>query len=266
MPRLIVTDWNGTLFRYPSEERLNKAIGYRILADARSDLPNPATLPRFARLVGAKYLTKGALRLYKWGLLPLRHVYAPFNLALRGQPVEYIEGIVDTFARDHAQHLDLRLLSPIARARGARQADTGILSVAYDYGVRRILEEAEMADAFLDRLIVANTLESVDGQVMGMTLDIYGQKPEVMEGIFFRHHGYRPEQAYYVGDSMDDAGIADLLPKGHFLVPPFAIDRARDEPHGETRAFIHAMELKGAEFAATEKEVERFLDQGLAGR
>ena len=33
--KMIVSDWNGTLFQYPTDEVQNKAIGYAVLADAK---------------------------------------------------------------------------------------------------------------------------------------------------------------------------------------------------------------------------------------
>lgn len=176
--------------------------------------------------------------------------------------MDYIQRLVEVFAREHAGDVDGRTARPLRRAR-ERGDRVGILSVGLDYGIVRLLEEAGYADLLQDGLLAANTLETDgNGLAKRITLGIHGKKGEAMEQRFFRERGFRPEYAYYVGDSMDDAPIAKLLPRGHFIVPRFMLESPQFRDHEKDAAFLYQVMDDGARVAMNEAELDRMLRMG----
>lgn len=86
--------------------------------------------------------------------------------------------------------------------------------------------------------IVANELETENGKAVGFTLNIYGEKAEVMEREFFEEEGLREDTTLYVGDSEDDEPIADILVPGNFIVSFFASDDFKERMSSKHKAFV----------------------------
>lgn len=128
-------------------------------------------------------------------------------------------------------------MRPLRQAR-ALGKDTGILSVSYNYCIRKILEEAGFTDIFDDDNIVANRLLTDGDRAVGLTLDIYGKKAETLTDRFFRERGLRESDILYLGDSEDDEPVAELLPNGSFIVPFFAQSGFRKVMASKHKAFV----------------------------
>jgi len=234
----IVSDWNGTPFEHATDEIQNKRIAYAVLDDAKSALKGGKIWRAWdvVKLLRTKSELKKRLQQYKDGERHLWEVYEPFNEGvLRGLPVDFLKGVIDDYARESAGKVDGRILRPI-RAVHEDGKSTGILSVSFDYSIRRILEEAGYADVFDD--IVANTLETDGDKAVGLTLGIYGKKPEVLRAEFFDRRGLRENDTLYLGDSEDDEPIAEMLDRGGFIVPFFADDEFRERMASKHGAFV----------------------------
>jgi phosphoglycolate phosphatase-like HAD superfamily hydrolase len=234
--KAIVSDWNGTLTS-TSEEALNKRIGYTAFGDTKREVyhGHVEKLPALGKLIVAKILTERNLRDYKRGKRHLRDVYKAFNFGLRGQSAEYINRIVDEFASQTSGLVDERILRPIKDVH-LQGKFTGILSVAYERIIKRSLEEAGYPDVFDD--IVANTLQTDGDKVIGLTLEIYERKPEVLRTEFFEKGGLRENDTLYLGDSEDDEPIAEILIPGNFIVPFLATDEFKQRVSSKHKAFV----------------------------
>ncbi len=247
--KLIISDWNGTLTS-SSEADANKAIGYTMLADTKHDLKRGKIwrTGTLLKLVAAKKATEIALAAYEAGGGSLADVYAAFNVALKGEDPDYINGIVDRFARETVNKIDHRVLRPIAIMRNGGGYESAIVSVAN----RRVIEKTLRAAggqhvAF--GYIVANSMITNNGKVERLTLDIYGEKPEVIDRFFFAgplnisgkrlESRFRPDNTFYLGDDpKDDGPVADLLPRGHFIVPFLASDAVKQLFAERHNAFV----------------------------
>jgi phosphoserine phosphatase len=234
----IISDWNKTLTR-SHEKDSNRRIGYTMLGDSgravlRGDLRK---LPVFIGVLAMKVQTERRLAAYERGEAHLWDVYREFNRALNGQRVDYINSIADAFARENYGLLDERVLNPL-RLASENGVFTGILSVGYDYLIRRTLAEAGFENVF-DK-IVANTLESDGGIAIGLTLGIYDRKAEVLEEEFFRKlgMGFNGHNTAYIGDSDDDKPIARILDPGNFVVSLLASDDFKQEMASECGAAV----------------------------
>ncbi len=236
--KAIVSDWNGTLFEYPTDEVQNKRLAYAVLDDSKHAVLRGRIwrIGDVVKLLKTKRELKRRLQQYYDGERHLWEVYEPFNEnVLRGTSAGFVNGVIDEYARESADKVDGRVIRPIQRVHGDGKR-TGIISVSYDYSIRRILEEADYPDVFDD--IVANTLQTDGDRVVGLTLEIYERKPEVLRTEFFEKRGLRENDTLYLGDSEDDEPIAEILVPGNFIVPFLASDEFKQRLASKYGAFV----------------------------
>src|SRR3989338_5122045 len=106
--RLLLTDWNGTAFTYPTDKELNRSIAYAELRSAVKGLALTLGLsPKYRHAFGRLLKTKGELKKrlaeYEAGGRPLSEVYEPFNsLVLAYMTPEKINRLIDKFAEKNA--------------------------------------------------------------------------------------------------------------------------------------------------------------------
>ncbi len=236
--KAIISDWNGTLIGYPSDEPLHKKIAYAIANDLKSQLFKGEfwKIVDIIKLVRTRGKLKRGLCEFREGKKHLQDIYDIFNDGvLKGKSVKYITDIIDGFAKEFAKKLDNRVLRPI-QAVHKEGASTGILSASFDYSISKTLNEAGYAEVFDD--IVSNKLLVNDGKVLGITLDIYEKKAEFLQSEFFEKRGLRENDTLYLGDTIDDEPIAELLAPGNFIVPFFAPDEFKERLASKHKAFV----------------------------
>ncbi len=236
--KAIISDWNGTLFEYATDEIQNKKLGYAVLENAKHAIFRGKIwkVADVIKLLKTKNELEKRLKQYYNGKIHLGKVYEPFNEnVLKGLPVNFVKKVIDEYARESANKVDERVLRPIETVHTDGKK-TAILSVSCDYTIRRILEEANYQDVFDD--IVANTLQTDGDKVIGFTLDIYERKPEVLISEFFEKRGLREDDTVYLGDSEDDEPIAEILAQGNFIVPFLASDEFKQRLALKYKAFV----------------------------
>lgn len=237
-PKTIISDWNGTLFEYATDEIQNKKLAYAVLDDAKRGVRR-GRIWRIADVFGlmkTKSELKKRLQEYHSGKRHLWEVYEPFNKhVVRGRPVSFVNGVIDEFAHETAGKVDGRILIPIQNAH-LRGNATGILSVSYDYAIRKLLQEAGYSDVF--DTVIANTLETKGDRALGFTLKIYGEKAKILKEEFFEKRHLRESDIVYFGDSEDDEPIAAILPPGNFIVPFLASNDYRQKLGSKYKAFV----------------------------
>ena len=232
--KTIVSDWNGTLFEPPTDEELNKEIGYAILADAKKHWK----IGKILGLLRAKKKLKRRLALYKQGTIPLSRVYEPFNEnVVRGTSTDIMEVATCYFARENKDRIDGRILRPIETMKKGGKG-TAILSSSYDYSIRRLLHESDFRYLFDDEDIIANILETDGDIAVGFTLDLHDNKTDRFRKEFFEKRGLKHEDIIYLGDGPQDDLVAEYLPRGNFIVPFFATDDFKQNMSGVHDAFI----------------------------
>jgi len=236
LDKAIISDWGSTLF--PSDD-VTKKLCYAVLSDSAKQVFLKGKiweLLDFAKLLRVDIELYKKIQQYKDGKRHLREVWEPLNsYFLQGRPVAFIDSVIDEFARESAHKIDGRVVRPIRAVHPDYK--TGILSSSYGYSIERILEEAGYSDVF-DH-IVASRIEKDGDRAIGFTLEIYERKPEIMEEVFFRKHGFRPEGTYYLGNDLkDDSPVADILPGGNFIVPFNVSDGKKETFASKYRAFV----------------------------
>jgi len=240
--KAIISDWNGTIIDYPSDEPLHKKIAYAIANDLKSQLFKGKfwKIAEIVKLIRTRDKLKRALQEFNSGERHLQDVYDIFNNGvLKGKPVKYITDIIDEYAEEFTKKLDGRILRSIQSVH-KEGVSTGILSASFAYGIDRILKEADYSQIFDD--IVSNDLLVNDGKVLGITLDIYENKAKFMQSEFFEKRGLRENNTLYLGDTKDDEPIAELLSPGNFIVPFFASDEFKEKMASKYKAFVPEIE------------------------
>ncbi len=75
---------------------------------------------------------------------------------------------------------------------------------------------------------VCNVLEQEDGRTLGLTTRYRDDKAGDFKAEFLDQRGWSPSEIIYAGDNFVDEPIAELLPRGHFVVPFLASDAFKE--------------------------------------
>jgi phosphoglycolate phosphatase-like HAD superfamily hydrolase len=232
--RFIISDWNGTILRYPTDENQNKKIAYALLDNAKLKIKkgNLFALWNLGQLLLAEIELKKCFEKYQKGDLPLHEVYEPFNRhVLRGQDYKFVGNIINQFADEcvRKDDVDKRILDSISLAH-KHGSKTGILSTSNNVAIYRTLIRLGSENLFDVIESISLIKHQINGELklLGFTFDINNRKPEYLETRFLRRYNLKEKDVIYFGDSVDDIGIADMLPAGNFIVPFFATDEFRE--------------------------------------
>jgi len=236
--KLIVLDWNGTLFRTLDDRVLVRHLAKAVLgAAARQVLRGRlGALAVFGGFALGRVAYERAKKRYDRGEIGLAELVEPFNRTiLRGAPLSLIEGAADAYGARHASLLDQRMLQPLseAHARGSRLV---IYSAAYDRGIRAVLDASGLGGVFEE--LVCNTLEQEDGRALGLTARYRDDKAGDFKAEFVDRRGWSPSGIVYAGDNAADEPIAELLPRGRFIVPFLAPDAFKEHMSAGYGAFV----------------------------
>ncbi|MCB1985839.1 MAG: haloacid dehalogenase-like hydrolase [Burkholderiales bacterium] len=232
--RFIISDWNGTILRYPTDEAQNKKIAYALLDNANLKIKNGnlSALWDFGQLLLAERELKKCFEKYQKGELSLHEVYEPFNKrVLRGKDYKFVSDVLDQFVDECVinDDVDKRILDAICLAH-KYGTKTGILSTSNDVAIDRTLIRLGFENIF--DIIESNRFITrfINGELkmMDCTFDINNRKPEYLERRFLRPYNLKEKDVIYFGDSDDDTEIANMLPAGNFIVPFFATNEFRE--------------------------------------
>jgi phosphoglycolate phosphatase-like HAD superfamily hydrolase len=235
---LIVSDWNGTLVEPLDDEAFNRKLAFGAVFDAARAVLRGRVwrLSRIAKGVRTKIVLDRAVRRYRGGKIDLAELYDAYNRhVVRGISVELVERVAAQHAAGIARLVDTRVTDGIASVHDAG-CKTAILTAAYGFGVRCVLQEAGLAGLFDD--VVANDLEAVDGSAIGFTARHREGKTDDFEAEFLERRGHDAARVVYFGDSAFDEQIAPLLPGGHFVVPFYATDDFKRHMASTHGAFV----------------------------
>lgn len=236
--KLIVLDWNGTLFRMLDDRALATQLAKAVLgAAARRVLRGRlGALGVFGGFAVGRLAYERMKKRYDRGEVALAELVEPFNRTiLRGAPLSLIEGAADSYGAQHARLLDERMLRPLSEAH-AGGSRLFIYSAAYDRGIRAVLDAAGLGGAFEE--LVCNTLEQEDGRALGLTARYRDDKAGDFKAEFLDRRGWSPSEIVYAGDNAADEPIAELLPRGRFIVPFLAPDAFKEHMSATYGAFV----------------------------
>jgi hypothetical protein len=140
------------------------------------------------------------------------------------------------------QKLDYRILNPIKDLLGRR----GILSTGSEEFIAAVLH---YPSDYGFSTVVANPIVR-NGRGTEFRLDIYGNKPEMLEQQFFER-GFDPKRTVYLGDNADEEpAFQYVLDRGGRIVIPFYATDAFKQ---------HAATKYRAEVPENEHDFRRFL-------
>jgi len=150
-----------------------------------------------------------------------------------GCPSSLIKKSVESYAwRSGIKKLDRRILRIVQEWHG-RGKLTGLLSGAYEHGIRSVLGAAGFGDIF--DICCANTLKEHDGVAIGFDLNVYRNKVQLLDEILAKHRIDR-SRTVYVGDSDVDAGCFEYV--GYPVVSLLAPDDVKKAYASRYNAFV----------------------------
>ncbi|MBI3190103.1 hypothetical protein HYZ41_00190 [archaeon] len=229
----IVSDWNGTLIKYPTEGRLMGEIGSSILnSDPYFEHP-VKSITNGVRLM--KHMTHliDMKKKYKAGKIEYDAIYDYFNEnVLRGTPEQIIEKAVKKYAAKAAEELDTGLLKAI-RDFYNEDKNTGILSTGYMNGIIKTLCTLGTIPF---HTVAANDIEWKNGEAVKFDLNIYKNKEKFLDDVFFKEHKYRPDETTYIGDTEEDEKCFEMVK--YPIASFFATDDFKQHAAEKYNAFV----------------------------
>ena len=228
----IICDWNGTIIEYRDEKPVLESIATDLF---KASIPlHPL---RIARILKARMELESLYREShrEAGFDFVKEMFRVFNEKIvNGMPVSFIRHSVDRYAsKPQTQaRLDHRILQPIKEAHQAGKT-TGIFSAGYRYGIERILTFSGYRECF--DFCEADDLKEENSTVVEFRLNIYGNKPRLLQELLRNRH-LDVRRVAYLGDSADDAGCFEIV--GYPVVPFLASEGLKQEFARKYKAFV----------------------------
>lgn len=248
----IVSDWNGTLLKYPDECKLYSRVLIDIVkAQCWYGVPiHPAKLLSLAETTVRLWVLERRGRHGKEGDDYVERMYDLFNKsAISGMAVDSIQKSVQEYAKRAKKQVDPRMLRPISEARNMGK-QTGILSAGHEDGIKAVLREAGYEHAIPSQDVVADTLDQEYGTAIGFVLRIYKNKRRFLIEEFINQRGFKPQETAYMGDSGGDEPCFEYLAEegGYPIISFFASDDFKQRCAEKYNAFVPASEEELREY------------------
>ncbi len=238
----IIADFHGTLYQDADEGPLWGYVAKQAVKPAQA-LRHPLRTIAFAK---AKSVLEELTERYKRGEIGYDKIYEAYNrLVLSYLPREFVYEAILSFASlpETRQKLDGRVLRPIKDSTGRK----GILSTG---SIEFILNLMPVDYGFPRHTISANGI-SRNGRGSAFNLRVYGNKPQIIERVFFEELRFIPWETVYFGDNKDEEPAFEYVTslKGKVVIPFYATDAFKQ----------HAAIKYKAEVPKNEQELSRFL-------
>ncbi|MBF0490396.1 MAG: hypothetical protein HQL15_07215 [Candidatus Omnitrophica bacterium] len=217
MLRLIVTDWNRTIFEDYYEETFLKILYKNIFINSLSVLD----FGKIFNLIVFNVRFQRVFRDLKGDLgnksdcieqaKKLLHSHLFENLSNR-----ILEKSTQEYSVAVAHKLDKRILDPIYQLSKEKGIQIVIISSGYDIGIKKVLEN----NAYYFDFIFANKFDVQDQAVKQFQYHILNNKQEILRR-FLLDHNIPSEGVLYVGDDEMDRGCLEYVgyPVASFFTP-----------------------------------------------
>ncbi|HUV53232.1 MAG TPA: HAD family hydrolase [Dehalococcoidia bacterium] len=214
---VIICDWNGTLIEYRDEKPVLENTARDVF---KASFPfHPFKMMRILR--ARRELERLYLRAQRGNEFDfIREMFKVYNeQIIKGTSVITILRSIEKYAfKPQTQaRLDHRILKPV-RERHQAGKTTSIFSAGYGHGIARILAAAGYDKDF--DFIEADILKQNSGKAVGFGLDIYKNKPLLLEKLL-RDRNIDAGKVAYLGDNEDEAGCFEMVkyPIVAFMAP-----------------------------------------------
>ena len=200
MLRLILCDWNGTIFRDTLEETFFFGLCRRAMlgAIARADVRKVARLLAAGRRCWREY--RLARRRPDDVPLHIARIVEMLNAdVFRGLTRADLASYARSYARQIQPRIDRRLLGPLRAASDARAVPIGVVSAGCRQGIEAALAAAGAPFDF----VVANDFRWNGDVTAGFEFTISDNKRKVLEWVL-ETHGVGADEVMDVGDSPQD--------------------------------------------------------------
>jgi FMN phosphatase YigB (HAD superfamily) len=200
MIRMIVCDWNGTLFHDTLEEAFFAGLCWRVYwrAARHGDIMRMGEMT----LLGAQcYWLYFMARLNP--ARTLEYIGKVVDLVnprvIHGLPRSELESHTHHYARRVAHKLDRRVLDPLRKFRQETGVPVGVISSGCRVGVEAALEEAHYPLDF----IMANEFR-LNGDVCEAFEFAFSDNKAAVLAELLKRRGVNPREVMYIGDSEQD--------------------------------------------------------------
>lgn len=219
MAKDLVSDWNGTILKYPDEGKLWGTVGLGVAKDWKNPKSAIRALVKLPAVLKAK-------KRYDAGEVGYDAIFRAFDEAISGVREERVDKLVEKYVNETANSgaVDCRFigLANIAKSWGGR---TGIFSIGYEKAIKGILEEKGAIDTF--DFIRGNDIVWTKDRGYGyFKLSFFNNKGSHLPGLL-SGHDMRPDNTAYFGDTKEDDGCFEEV--DYPILSPYADDDFREE-------------------------------------
>ena len=200
MIKLIICDWNRTLFEDRFEEVLFKIIFKDRVLDSirRFDIRKLSILAKTRKECNILFGKARHDESHKYTLI--RQIIDQLNNnVIKGLKVSDLRRITSKYTAGAVARLDKRILDPLKTTIDRSHIKVGILSSGYYDGISEILFKAGIKPDF----IIANNFIIKNGVVEVFQLDILLNKLSVLKEVLAKHN-IDLSETMYIGDDWQD--------------------------------------------------------------
>lgn len=247
----IIADFHGTLYQDADEGPLWTYVAKQAVKPAQT-FWHPL---RAIAFLEAKPVLEKLTERYKRGEIGYDEIYKAYNkLVLSRLPLDFVQAAIAKYAAmpETKQKLDHRVLAPIKDASGKK----GILSTGTRGFILVCLDGSDYS--FLRDYVVANNVVQ-QGNGTEFRLHIYRNKPQIIEGSFFKALKFDPKKTIYFGDNKDEEPAFKCIAGngGRIVIPFFALQQFKEYAAGKApyrdKVFVPGSEQELSKFLKSPK-------------
>jgi phosphoglycolate phosphatase-like HAD superfamily hydrolase len=243
MLKLVICDWNRTLFKDYFEETFCVQIFKLVAVKALKNFNIPEIISLTLLAVKSKHLLWRAKRgkttnsIYELIALLNKDLFSKIAK-------DDLTKLLEAYGQAGMAKLDLRLLKPLKNLKERKNIRLGIISSGYYQGIKQILERS----GFIFDFIIADDFLSAESSGVRFELKVNSNKADILERIL-REEKVKKEDVMYIGDDSRDE---ECLREVGFPVAAFL---ATDENKLRFEKAYNAFVPK------TQRDLEKYLDK-----
>lgn len=198
MVKLIICDWNRTLFEDYFEETFCASV-FKFVGAKEAKKVN---IPEIISLITLAFKSKQLVGCAKQGKV-IDTITELIELLNKGLFSKITKGdltkLLETYVKAGKAKLDLRILEPLRSLKERKNVRLGIISSGYYWGIKQKLEK----NGFLFDFIIANDFLPVVPQGVRFEFKISSNKADILKQII-REEKVGREDVIYIGDDSRD--------------------------------------------------------------
>ena len=228
MLKLVICDWNRTLFEDKYEEIFFRGLSRHVLLQAVKKF----NIPKVYILWRIKNKCNNLLLQVNNGDKYIKDIINILNEnIIRDLPLGFLNEYTKKYAKNAVKRLDKRILEPLKRLRLSKGIKLGIISSGYISGIEQTLKNA----GYIFDFIKANDFEINGDTLIRFKLDVFNNKKEILKKVL-TDYSMNSKETIYIGDDWQDEECFEEV--GYPVVSFLAEEKYKKSFSGKFSAFV----------------------------